>query len=84
MVRLFFLILVLNDVSILACNVQNVYVNAETKEKVWCKGGDKMRQHKDKVIVIVHALHGLKSLSARWREHMAQTLCNASFCSLEG
>jgi ribosomal protein L31E len=67
MVRLFFLIVALNDVNILTCNVQDVYVNAKTKEKVWFKGRDEMGQHKDKVIVIVHALYGLKSSSACWR-----------------
>jgi isoprenylcysteine carboxyl methyltransferase (ICMT) family protein YpbQ len=64
-VRLFYLIAALNDVDILACDVQSVYINARTKDKVWFKGGDEMGQHTDKVIVIVHALYGLKSSSAR-------------------
>jgi hypothetical protein len=81
MVRLFFLIVVLNDVNILACDVQNAYINAETKEKVLFKGGEETGQHKDKMIVIVHALYGLKSPSVHWREHMVQTLCNAGFAA---
>jgi hypothetical protein len=53
-----------------------------TKEEVWFKGReDEMSQHKGKVIAIVHALYGLKSSSAHWREYMAQTLCNAGFVS---
>ena len=71
--RLFFLLAALNDVDVLACNVQNAYINAETKEKVWFRGGDEMGPDKGKVVVIVRALYGLKSSGARWREHMAQT-----------
>jgi hypothetical protein len=81
MVRLFYLIAVLNDVDILACDVQSVYINAGTKDKVWFNGRDEMGQHTDKMIVIVRALYGLKSLSACWREHMVQTLCNAGFAA---
>jgi hypothetical protein len=80
-VRLFFLLAALNDVDVLACDVQNAYINAETKEKVWFRGGDEMGTDKGKVIVIVRALYGLKSSGARWREHMAQTLRNAGFVS---
>jgi hypothetical protein len=80
-VRLFFLLAALNDVDVLACDVQNAYINAETKEKVWFRGGKEMGSNQGKVIVIVRALYGLKSSGARWREHMAQTLRNASFVS---
>jgi len=78
---LFFLIAALNDVDVLACNVQNAYVKAKTKEKAWFRGGDNMRTYKGKVVVIVCALYGLKSLGARKGEHMANTLQNARFKS---
>jgi len=71
----------LNDVDVLACDVQNAYMNAKTKEKVWFHGGDNMGTDKGKVVVIVHALYGLKSLGVRWHEHMANTLQNARFKS---
>ncbi len=80
-VRLFFLLAALNDVDVLACDVQNAYVNAETKEKVWFRGGNELGSDSGKVIIIIRALYGLKSSGARWREHMAQTLRNAGFKS---
>jgi hypothetical protein len=40
-----------------------------------------MGSNKGKVIVIVHALYGLKLSGARWREHMAQTLWNGGLTS---
>jgi hypothetical protein len=63
--------------------VQNAFINAATKEKIWFCGGDKMGSNKGKVIVIaVHdALYGLKSSGARWKEHLTQTLQNGGFIS---
>ena len=80
-VRIFFLLAALNDVDILACDLQNAYVNAETKEKVWFRAGHELGSDAGKIIVIVRALYGLKSSGARWRQHMAQSLRNAGFKS---
>jgi hypothetical protein len=63
-VRLFFLLAALNDLDVLACDIQNAYINAATKEKIWFRGGDEMGSDKGKVIVIVRALYGLKSSGA--------------------
>ena len=78
-VRLFFLIAALNDMDVLACDIQNAYLNAPTKEKVWFRGGKEMGPDQGKVIVIVRALYGLKSSGARFRDHLAQTLRDAGF-----
>ena len=81
-VRLFFLIAALNDLDVSCCDVQNAYINAPTKEKVWFRAGSELGQdNKGKVVVIVRALYGLKSSGARFREHMAQTLRNLDFKS---
>jgi hypothetical protein len=65
-VHLFFLLAAFNDVDVLACDIQNAYINAATKEKIWFRGGDEMGSDKGKVIVIIRALYGLKSSGARW------------------
>ena len=80
-VRLFFLIAALNDLDVLSCDVQNAYINAPTKEKVWFRAGSELGEHKGKVVVIVRALYGLKSSGARFREHMANTLRTMGFAS---
>jgi hypothetical protein len=80
-VRLCFLLAAFNDVDVLACDVQNAYINAETKKKIWFRSGDEMGLDKGKVIVIVCALYGLKLSGARWREHMSQTLRDGGFKS---
>jgi hypothetical protein len=80
-VRLFFLLAALNYLDVLACDIQNAYINAATKEKIWFHGGDEMGFDKGTVIIIVRSLYGLKSSGAQWREHMAQTLRNGGFTS---
>lgn len=80
-VRLFFLIAALNDLDVRACDVQNAYINAGTKEKVYFIAGKELGEHEGKVVVIVRALYGLKSSGARFREHMAATLRAAGFMS---
>ncbi len=80
-VRLFFLIAALNGLDVLACDIQNAYINAETKEKVWFRAGAELGSQKGKVVVIVRALYGLKSSGARFREHLAQSLRDAGFTS---
>lgn len=80
-VRIFFLLAALNDVDILACDLQNAYVNAETKEKVWFRAGHELGSDAGKIVVIVRALYGLKSSGVRWRQCMAQSLRNAGFKS---
>ena len=80
-VRLFFLLAALNDLDVLACDIQNAYINAETKEKVWFRPDDDAlgANNKGKVVVIVRALYGLKSSGARFREHLAQSLRDIGF-----
>ena len=67
-----FMLATLNDLDILSANVQNAYLNAPTKEKVYMMadlefGADKVGQP----ILIVCTLYGLKSSGTRWRDHMA-------------
>ena len=81
-IRIAFLAAALNDLDVLAADVQNAYLNAPTKEKCWFKAG--LEFGSDKVghpVIIVRALYGLKSSGARWRDHMASTLRDAGFSS---
>lgn len=74
-VRLAFLLAALNDLSVLAADVQNAYLNAPTKEKVYIKSaGLEFGSDAGKPAIIVMALYGLKSSGARWRDHISATL----------
>jgi hypothetical protein len=75
-VRIGFLIAALNDLDIWAADIQNAYLNAPTKEKVWFKAGDEWGEHKGKPIMVVRALYGLKGSGQAWRSFLADTLKN--------
>ena len=65
--RLGFLLAALNGVDMLACNLENAYLNAPCREKIWFEGGQECGEDQGKVLVITHALYGLKSVGSSWR-----------------
>ena len=84
-VRMGFLLAALNDVDIVAADVGNAYLNAETKEKVYIITGPEFGPlDQGKVAVIVRALYGLKSSGAMWRSHFANNLRDMGFTSSLG
>jgi hypothetical protein len=79
-VRIGFLIAALNDLDVLSADVQNAYLNAPTKEKVYTTAGLEFGpENVGRPVLIVRALYGLKSSGARWRDHMAATLREGGF-----
>ena len=76
-VRIGFLIAALNDLDILAGDIQNAFLEAPTKEKIFFYAGDEWKSDKDKVVVVVRALYGLKSSALQFRNHLADTLGNS-------
>jgi hypothetical protein len=81
-VRIAFTVAALNDLDVLAGDVQNAYLNAPTKEKCWFIAGPEFGPDRcGKPVIIVRALYGLKSSGARWRDHMAATLRSAGYQS---
>ena len=84
-VRIGFLLAAMNDVDIVAADVGNAYLNAETKEKVYIITGPEFGAlEQGKVAVIVRALYGLKSSGAMWRSHFAGNLRDMGFTSSLG
>ena len=82
-VRIILMIVALNNLDILAADVQNVYLNALIKEKVYMMAGLKFGPSQVSLpVLIIHALYGLKLSGAWWHNHMAKTLREANFeCS---
>ena len=75
-VRIAFLLAALNDLKVLAGDIQNAYLNAYTKEKIYFRAGNEWKSNKGRVIVITRALYGLKSSALMWRNHLADILGN--------
>ena len=80
-IRIGFLVAALNDLDVLAADIQNGYLNAPTEEKVWFRVGPEWGPHAGKPVLIVRALYGLKSSGQAWRTHFTQTLEKIGFKS---
>jgi len=77
-----FLLAALNDIDILATDIGNAYLNAQSCEKVYTTAGPEFgAQLQGKAVLIVRALYGLKSSGAAWRSHLANTLHQMGFIS---
>jgi Reverse transcriptase (RNA-dependent DNA polymerase) len=77
-----FLVAVLNNLDILACDIQGAYLNADTKELIYTVAGLEHGAHREgQKAIIKGALYGLNSSGARWRDHLANTLRNFGYTS---
>jgi len=75
-VRLGFFLTGLNNLKILACDIGIAYLNAPNRERVHVVVGKELlgAEYQGKYAVIDRALYGLKSASAAWRSHLADTI----------
>lgn len=79
-VRIAFMIAALNDLDILAADVQGAYLNAPCKERVYTICGPEFGARLEgRVGIIKKALYGLKSSGFAWRSHLATTLRDIGF-----
>ena len=81
-VRIAFLVAALNDLDILAGDVQGAYLNAPCREKIYIICGPEFGEYCGRIAVIRLALYGLKSSGFAWRSHLAETLrkCEFTMC----
>jgi hypothetical protein len=75
-VRIGFMLAELNGLDVMACDLENAYLNAPCVEKIWFEGGLECGSDKGKVCVVVGALAG-----ASWRVTLAQALRDIGFVS---
>ena len=73
-VRIALTIAALNDLDILACDIQNAYLTADCREKVWILAGPEFGSEAGKNMLVKKALYGLKSSGAAFRAFLAETL----------
>ena len=78
-VRICLLIAALNDLDVQAADVENAYLTAPCKEKVWTIAGPEFGSDQGKPLIITKALYGLKSSGAAYRAYFAQTLDELGF-----
>jgi Reverse transcriptase (RNA-dependent DNA polymerase) len=73
------LIAALNDLDVLAANIQGAYLNAPCGEKVYTICGPEFGKDEGRIGVITKALYGLKTSGFQWHVHLAETLHDMKF-----
>jgi hypothetical protein len=73
-VRIALTIAALNDLDMLACDIQNACLTADCREKVWMVAGPEFGSECGKNMLVKKAPHGLKSSGAAFRSFLAETL----------
>jgi hypothetical protein len=69
-------------VDLLAADIGNAYLNADTKEIVYTTAGPEFgAELEGRQVIIIKTLYGLKSSGAAWRAHLANTLRDMGFTS---
>jgi Reverse transcriptase (RNA-dependent DNA polymerase) len=83
-VRIMLLIAALNDLEVLSADIQNAYLHAPCRERIWVRAGPEFGTDEGSVMLIVRALYGLKSSGAAFRSMLADHLHDMSFRSSRG
>ena len=59
-VRIAYTVAALNGVDVMSCDLENTYLNAMCREKIWFKGGTECGEDKGKVLIILRGFYGPK------------------------
>jgi len=78
-VRIALTIAALNDLEILACDIQNAYLTAPCREKIYTTAGPEFGSEAGLTMLVKQALYGLKSSGAAFRAHLAKTISDIGF-----
>ena len=77
--RIVLILAVLNGLDILSGDIQNAYLTAPNKEKVYCIAGLEFGSDQGKTMIITRSLYGLKSAGVTFRLFLAVTLDDMGF-----
>ena len=64
----------LNELEVLACNIQNTYLKADCRERVWVVAGTDFGSEAGKNMLARKALYGSKRSGAAFRDFLAENL----------
>ena len=78
-VRICLMLAALNGLDVRTCDIQNAYLTAPCREKVWTYAGEEFGSEKGSIMIVVRALYGLKSSGAAFRAHLAERLYEMGF-----
>ena len=75
------IIAALNNFKIEGADIENAYLTAPCREKVWMKRGIEFGDMENEILIIEKAIYGLKSSGAAFRAFLAQTFDKIEFTS---
>ena len=79
-VRILLTVAALNDIDVLSSDIQNAYLTASCRERVYTTAGPKFGPADcGKTMLIVHALYGLKSSGPAFRSFLADHLWDIGY-----
>ena len=80
-VRILLTLAALIDLDILACDIQNAYLTAKCREKIYTVAGPEFGSEEGTPMIVEMALYGLKSSGAAFRSKLAQVLYDMGYRS---
>ena len=78
-VRIALSIAALNGLDILSCDIQNAYLTADCREKIYTKAGAEFQSDAGKIMIVRKALYGLKSSGAAFRSKLAGVIWDLGY-----
>jgi hypothetical protein len=78
-VRIALLVASLNELQLLACDIQNAYLTADCRERIYIIAGPEFGSEEGSIMIVKKALYGLKSSGAAFRAHLAETLYDLNY-----
>jgi hypothetical protein len=78
-VRIALTIAALNGLQVMACDIQNAYLTADCREKIWTRAGPEFGSEAGIIFIVRKALYGLKSAGAAFRALLAETLYDMGY-----
>ena len=78
-VRIALTIAALNELEVMAYDIQNAYLTANCHKKIWTRAGPKFGSESGTIMLIRKARYGLKSSGAPFHAHLAETLYDIGF-----
>ena len=73
------MIAALNGLDIQGADIENAYLTAPCRKKVWMRGGIEFGELAGQLLIVEKALYGLKSSGAAFRAFLAETFDNMGF-----
>jgi hypothetical protein len=78
-VRIALLVAALNDLKLLSCDIQNAYLSADCRERIYYVAGPEFGSEAGSIMIVKKALYGLKTSGAAFRAHLAETLYELNY-----